>query len=408
MALIPLAGWAQSYGVVGDTYVSSANPTTNFGNLGTVTVGAGNTALVQIDLSRLNALGVTASQIQQATMVVFLNKVLVPGGIDVAEVMGSWTEGTVNFNSAPTLGAPFASNIPAPLAGIYVTIDVTNLVKGWVSVPATNFGVAFKAAAAQPATEVFLDTKESTTTSHPAFIDVILTSAGPAGATGATGLAGPAGTTGPTGPAGLAGPAGPTGATGLAGPAGAAGPTGATGLAGPAGPTGATGVAGPAGAAGPTGATGLAGPAGPTGATGSAGPPGSPGPAGATGAMGLAGPAGATGATGATGGVSNSFTVGAASTAPLTNGQTASANAVLSFVTVGATVVLPPATTAGQIVVLIPTTGGFSTGFSVQPGSGDQAFDYNVSNAAQSTIGPYETMSFVSDGHHHWYIFAVN
>lgn len=428
IALLPLTVAAQTYGVVGDTYISSANSTTNFGNLGTMTVGAGNTSLIQIDLSRLNGLGVTPSQIQQATMVVFVNKSLVAGGIDVFEVTSPWSEGTATFGTQPTIGSAFATNIPVSAAGVYVTFDVTTLVQGWVTVPSANNGVAIKAAAAQPSTEVFLDTKESTTTSHPAFIDVVLSSTGPAGATGATGatgLAGPAGTTGATGAPGLAGPAGPTGATGLAGPGGVTGPTGATGLAGAAGPTGATGSAGPAGVTGPTGATGLAGAAGPTGATGSAGPAGVTGPTGATGLMGAtgaAGPAGATGApgingtngfngatgaTGPTGGVANSYTVGAPFTAPLTNGATVSANAVLSYVTAGAKVTLPPATTAGQIIVLIPTSGGFSIGFSAQAGGGDQVFDPNVSDSAVATVGPYSTMSFMSDGHHHWYLFSV-
>ena len=224
VALLPLAGSAQTYGVVGDTYVSSANPTTNFGNLGTMTVGPGTTALVQIDLSRLNALGVTAGQIQQATMVVFLNKVLVAGGIDITEIMAPWAEGTVIRNTIPTLGAPFLSNVATSPSGTYVTFDVTTQVQGWVTVPSTNFGIALTPAVAQPGTQVFLDTKESTTTSHPAFIDVVLASSGAAGPTGATGLAGPAGVTGATGAVGLAGPAGPTGATGLAGPAGVTGP----------------------------------------------------------------------------------------------------------------------------------------------------------------------------------------
>jgi hypothetical protein len=59
---------------------------------------------------------------------------------------------------------------------------------------------------------VVLDSKESTTTSHPATIDVLVVSVGPQG------------------------PAGPTGATGAAGTAGAPGATGATGPTGPAGP----------------------------------------------------------------------------------------------------------------------------------------------------------------------------
>ena len=232
LAVLPAAAWAQGYGVVSDTYVASTNPTTNFGNLGTLTVGNGSTALIQIDLSRLVALGVTAGQVQQASMVVFLNKVLVSGGVDIAEITSPWSEGTVTFNTIPTRAAAFLSNVATPTVGTYVTFDVTNQVQGWLTTPSSNYGVAISAALAQPSTQVFLDSKESTSTSHPAFIDVILASTGAAGPTGATGLAGPAGATGPTGATGLAGAAGPTGATGVAGLTGAAGATGPTGATG--------------------------------------------------------------------------------------------------------------------------------------------------------------------------------
>jgi hypothetical protein len=54
-AVISRAAWAQTYGVEGDSYVSSVSPTLNFGTLGTLNVGSGGTALVQIDLTRLTA-----------------------------------------------------------------------------------------------------------------------------------------------------------------------------------------------------------------------------------------------------------------------------------------------------------------------------------------------------------------
>jgi hypothetical protein len=209
--LLPLSGLAQPYHVLGDTYVSSGFPTTNYGTAGSMTVGGGNTALIQIDVSRLVAAGVTSTQIQQATMVVFVDRVITGGGMDVAEVTSPWVESTVNFATQPTIGAPFLSNVPAAVQSSYVAFDVTNLVKGWVTTPSTNYGVAFMAAAAQPSTEIFLDSKESTTTSHAAVVNVILAASGPAGPTGATGPAGPPGPPGPTGPTGATGPAGVSG-----------------------------------------------------------------------------------------------------------------------------------------------------------------------------------------------------
>jgi hypothetical protein len=252
--LTPLAAFAQPYLVAGDTYVTSVTPAINFGTLGTLNVGGGASSLIQMDLTRLIALGISPAQIQQASMTVYVNKVLTGGAIDVALVTSAWGETTVTFNSRPTVGASFASNLPSSIAGTYLTFDVTAQVQGWLSVPANNFGVQISAAAAAPGTQIVLDSKENTATSHPAFLDVVLATGGSGGgATGATGLAGPAGATGVTGAVGLAGAAGPTGATGVAGPAGVTGPTGAAGFAGPAGPTGATGVAGPAGATGAAG-----------------------------------------------------------------------------------------------------------------------------------------------------------
>jgi hypothetical protein len=89
---------------------------------------------------------------------------------------------------------------------------------------------------------VAFDSKESTTTSHPAMLTITLIAIGPTGATG------PTGPTGATGAAGAQGPVGPTGAQGPAGATGAQGPQGAVGAQGPQGPVGSTGLIGPAGA----------------------------------------------------------------------------------------------------------------------------------------------------------------
>ena len=307
LLLIPVATYAAGANAAGDTYVSATSTGVNFGTAAAVNVGNGNTGLIQFDLSSLPA-GLTAAQIGKATMSFFVSSVLVPGSVDIAQVSGSWAEIGVTQNNRPTTLPPFAASVPVAAARIYVTVDVTPLVTDWLTGAAANNGIQISAAATAPSTVIVLDSKENQTTSHPAFLDVVIVSAGAVGPTGPTGPAGPAGPTGtrgPTGPAGPAGgptgptgPAGVNGATGPAGPAGVAGPTGPTGPAGPAGLNGATGPAGPAGVAGPTGPTGPAGPAGVNGATGPAGPAGVAGP---TGPTGPAGPAGVNGATGPAG-----------------------------------------------------------------------------------------------------------
>ena len=305
LCLVPLTGSASTSVVVADTYLSTTNPTLNFGTATTLNIGPGNSALIQVDLSTLPP-GLIASDIQKATLTVYVNKVFVAGALDISQVNSAWFESTVTQNTAPSISSPFAT-VPVNSSGSFVTFDITTLVKQWVTGASPNYGVAITASAAQPATTVNLDSKEATSTSHSAFGDVVLAvgttgPAGPTGPTGPTGPAGPAGgptgATGPSGPlgaqgpTGATGPLGPQGATGPSGPLGAQGPTGATG---PLGPQGATGPSGPLGAQGPTGATGPAGPQGATGATGPFGPAGAQGP---TGATGPAGPQGATGATG--------------------------------------------------------------------------------------------------------------
>ena len=282
-AAVPQGAFAAGANAVADTYISTTLPSSNYGTATSINVGGGNSALIQLDLSSLPA-GITAAQINKATMSFYVNTVLTGGGIDISQVTSAWTEIGVTNNNRPTYLAPFALNVPSTTAKSWVTVDVTQLVRDWVTGSAPNFGVQISAAVAAPTTAIVLDSKENATTSHPVFLDVVIQSVGPAGPTGpqgTPGAAGPAGATGPAGPAGAAGPTGATGPAGLAGAAGPTGPTGPQGNTGAAGPTGPTGPQGSTGAAGPTGPTG---PQGSTGSTGAAGPTGPTGPQGANGA----------------------------------------------------------------------------------------------------------------------------
>ena len=159
-----------------------------------------------------------SSDVRKAVLWVYVNRVTTAGSIDVYDVTTAWAENTVTWNAAPVPGAILGS-IPVSSASQWVGVDITPEVQAWLATPSQNHGVQLAAFTAAN-TAVQLDTKESTTTSHPAQLEIVLN--GPAGATG------PAGAAGPTGATGVAGPAGSTG------PAGAAGATGATGVAGPA------------------------------------------------------------------------------------------------------------------------------------------------------------------------------
>jgi hypothetical protein len=329
--------------LTGDAHVSSARSTTNFGTLANLYVGNGNTALLQFDLTTLPA-GLTSSQVAHATLTVFVNRVNTGGTVSLAPVTSAWSESAVTYGTIPTVGAP-VNGFTAAIAGQYVTLDVTSLVQGWVTAPATNFGLALTSTAAN----LLLDSKENDETGHAASLDITITSMGAQGPQGPAGVQGPQGIAGAQGVQGFPGTAGATGAQGIQGPAGPTGATGATGTigavtnwsssvtyqagqvvfcaacssngssyvaltsstnqdpptqtgfwqliasAGATGPQGIQGTQGNPGIQGPIGVTGAQGNPGATGATGPAGP------IGLTGATGSAGPAGATGATGATG-----------------------------------------------------------------------------------------------------------
>jgi hypothetical protein len=315
MALLLLAGsvpiaplLAADATLLGDAYISSTSPASNFGSATTMNITSGSSGLVQFDLSAYSG----STTLNQVYLQVYVDKVTTAGSITIAAATSPWAEGSVTY-PGPTVNPTFAS-IPVTTANAFYLVDITSLAQGWIATPASNFGIEIGGTGS---VNVYLDTKENTTTSHPAVLIVrALGLPGPSGATGPTGPSGPAGPAGvagafgATGASGPTGPTGPTGNPGVAGPAGAQGPSGPVGATGPTGITGAAGFTGPAGQTGPAGSTGLTGLAGftgpagltgPTGSAGAAGPTGSTGPTGLAGNIGPAGAAGATGPRGSTG-----------------------------------------------------------------------------------------------------------
>jgi hypothetical protein len=241
MVLSASAAHATDGTVVGDAYVNSAHPATNYGGLSNLYVNSTGTTLIQFGLSSLPA-GTTASQIGAATLKLYVNRINASGLVSIQAVNGAWSESTVTYATMPSPGVLVATFTPAA-AQQFVVIDITSLVQGWVTTPSSNYGVALTTNSG----DIVLDSKENDETSHVAHLDITVVSQGPAGATGAQGPAGPTGATGSTGGTGPAGPTGATGATGPAGPKGDTGATGAQGNMGNPGTTGSTGPAGPAG-----------------------------------------------------------------------------------------------------------------------------------------------------------------
>jgi hypothetical protein len=285
LALAPIAVFAQTLAPSQDAYVVPGNGS-NFGTATTVTVGSsGSIGLVQFDLTQLPE-GLTAAQIQHATLTLFLDHVNAGGSINIDTVSAStpWTELTVTGNSGISPGIAVNTSAPANTAATFISVDATSAVQGWITTPSSNNGFMIQA---NTGTSLQFDSKENTSTSHPATLTIVLVSVGPAGATGSSGTNGSNGASGATGPTGVSGPTGAVGPTGVSGPTGSNGTNGATGPTGVAGPTGSNGTngaAGPTGVAGPTGSNGTNGAAGSNGGNGAQGPAGPTGVTGSSGA----------------------------------------------------------------------------------------------------------------------------
>jgi hypothetical protein len=387
--------WADTVPAAADAFI---NPATglNFGALPTLNIGggAGSQGLLRFDLTQLS--NSSAASVAWARLRFYVSTVTAAGSVDIALANAAWSEATVTGVGGPAAGALVAT-VPVTATG-YFTVDVTAQVAAWLSATPNN---GFIITANPASTTIFIDSKESVSTSHAPSLEVVF--AGPAGPPGGPGPAGATGPTGPAGAAGVAGAAGATGPTGPVGPTGPAGAAGATGPAGAAGPPGAvgdTGPAGPPGAIGPTGATGPVGSTGPAGATGAAGV------AGAGGAPGLNGPVGAAGPTGAAGATGPVFSNTQAN-AVIANGGTISGSAVVFYVDNSAgpvSVTLPSAASqAGRVVRVqetVPDNGNIVT---VNRAGSDLIFDqFGPPNAGLTSITASSSVTFASDGGSRW------
>src|SRR5580698_1518440 len=204
LALAPFAGFAQTLSPSQDAYYVPGNAS-NFGTATTITVGSSaSIGLVQFDLTQLPA-GLTAAQIQKATLTLFLDHVNSAGtiNIDVVSSATPWGELTVTGDSGISAGNAVATTAPVATADTFMAVDATAAVQGWITTPSSNNGFMILA---NGSTNVQFDSKENTTTSHPAILTIVLVSAGPTGATGSIGTSGSNGAPGATGPTGLAGP----------------------------------------------------------------------------------------------------------------------------------------------------------------------------------------------------------
>ena len=212
--------------VTDDAFTTSVRPAANFGNSIALTVGLRSNTYLKFSFAQLPAT-LTSSNVSGASLVLYVDAVLTAGTVDVYEVGAPWSENTITNNNAPPLGAKILSGIPVNANG-YFWINVTPTVQAWLDGTRVNNGIALVPSSGSTIAASF-DSKENTLTSHPAQINLVLSSPGSQGPPGPQGPAGPMGPAGIAGPAGAVGPAGPSGAMGVQGVPGPQGPPGTIG-----------------------------------------------------------------------------------------------------------------------------------------------------------------------------------
>jgi hypothetical protein len=203
-----------------DSFTTSLSSKTNFGTSIALVVCSGSNTYLKFSFANLPS-GVNGSNVSAANVTLYVDAVLASGNMDVYAVSGSWSEGTITYNTAPALGSQILSAVPVSKTG-YLSLNLTSTVQAWLNGTLPNNGIALVPSSGSSISASF-DSKENILTSHSAQLNLVLVSAGPQGAQG------------PPGPIGMQGPQGPQGATGASG---AQGPAGPQGLQGPQGPVG--------------------------------------------------------------------------------------------------------------------------------------------------------------------------
>jgi hypothetical protein len=169
--------WGTAYAQVtpgGDSYTNTADPTTNYGAAALLDFnGPTQISYIQFNLSSIP----TGASVSQATLKLYVNAVATAGSFNVDYVNGTWAESTIDASNAPSLGKTIASDVAITTAdkNQYILVNVTSVVQAWLDGSETNNGIAL---VANSTFDASFDSKENTTTSHPAELDIAFAGGG--------------------------------------------------------------------------------------------------------------------------------------------------------------------------------------------------------------------------------------
>lgn len=196
--------------LIADTTLRHSQPQAGGGTLGQLEVSSDALSYLEFGWEELPTY-LTKLEFRSARLRVFVNRRNRAGRIWVKSICTGIAERNLTMWSRPTweCNGP-QKQVVAPEAGQWMVVDVTEMLENRLREGALSFELSSSEA------ELWLDSKENTTTSQPP--QLILEFDLPEGLRGPTGPAGPPGESGPVGPTGLTGPAGDPGAQGPRGP----------------------------------------------------------------------------------------------------------------------------------------------------------------------------------------------
>ena len=114
-----------------------------------VLVNSGNSGFLRFALAASLPTDVTGADINKATLKLFVSTVNRAGKLSIRRVSDEWKEASIPVGGiAPALDllTPVQTfRIRKAYAGHWIELDITNLVKDWIALPATNKGLALTA-----------------------------------------------------------------------------------------------------------------------------------------------------------------------------------------------------------------------------------------------------------------------
>ena len=180
MTLATIKGYSDTLHVNQDTHIRLQSVTQTNGNRPNLLLNNRNSSnenqvFVAFDLSPLPE----SSSLSKATLRMFVNNVRDEGTMGLHVVYGPWTEETFSYgfiaDGVVTVEpVPFVTHtLTAADQDDFVAVDITEVVREWLSGSLDNHGLALIGSAHDPI-DIRLDSKENRATSHPIEIEVVL------------------------------------------------------------------------------------------------------------------------------------------------------------------------------------------------------------------------------------------